>query len=69
MVLKNSTIRVDIQFALNIKSRVSGLLRVERKKKIELKIFFVWIGPYGVFDLSQIILLRLMRNIFDIIQK
>nr|QYH45668.1 RNA polymerase beta'' subunit [Ottelia sp. s36] len=40
MVLNNSIIGVDTQITLNIRSRVSGLVRVERKKKsIELKIF------------------------------
>uniref|UniRef100_A0AAU7EMY3 DNA-directed RNA polymerase subunit beta'' n=1 Tax=Mosla soochowensis TaxID=2006542 RepID=A0AAU7EMY3_9LAMI len=40
MVQNNSIIGVDTQITLNIKSRVGGLVRVERKKKrIELKIF------------------------------
>nr|YP_010536626.1 RNA polymerase beta'' subunit [Elsholtzia angustifolia]UYC29799.1 RNA polymerase beta'' subunit [Elsholtzia angustifolia] len=40
MVRNNSLIGVDTQITLNIKSRVGGLVRVERKKKrIELKIF------------------------------
>nr|YP_009247737.1 RNA polymerase beta' subunit [Pritchardia thurstonii]YP_010533140.1 RNA polymerase beta'' subunit [Pritchardia pacifica]AMW65703.1 RNA polymerase beta' subunit [Pritchardia thurstonii]UXX44052.1 RNA polymerase beta'' subunit [Pritchardia pacifica]WGM68660.1 RNA polymerase beta'' subunit [Pritchardia pacifica] len=40
MVRNNSIIGVDTQLALNTKSRVGGLVRVERKKKsIELKIF------------------------------
>nr|YP_010536538.1 RNA polymerase beta'' subunit [Elsholtzia ciliata]UYC29623.1 RNA polymerase beta'' subunit [Elsholtzia ciliata] len=40
MVRNNSIIGVDTQITLNIKSRVGGLVRVERKKKrIELKIF------------------------------
>nr|YP_010725464.1 RNA polymerase beta'' subunit [Trapella sinensis]WDY12364.1 RNA polymerase beta'' subunit [Trapella sinensis] len=40
MVRNNSIIGVDTQITLNIRSRVSGLVRVERKKKrIELKIF------------------------------
>nr|YP_010882657.1 RNA polymerase beta'' subunit [Androsace filiformis]WIF27240.1 RNA polymerase beta'' subunit [Androsace filiformis] len=40
MVRNNSIIGVDTQIALNIRSRVGGLVRVERKKKrIELKIF------------------------------
>nr|YP_009093790.1 RNA polymerase beta'' subunit [Luzuriaga radicans]AIT15982.1 RNA polymerase beta'' subunit [Luzuriaga radicans] len=40
MVRKNSLIGVDTQLALNTRSRVGGLVRVERKKKsIELKIF------------------------------
>nr|YP_006665770.1 RNA polymerase beta' subunit [Elodea canadensis]AEY84642.1 RNA polymerase beta' subunit [Elodea canadensis] len=40
MVRNNSIIGVDTQITLNIRSRVSGLVRVERKKKsMELKIF------------------------------
>nr|YP_010010980.1 RNA polymerase beta'' subunit [Salvia brachyloma]QOI00875.1 RNA polymerase beta'' subunit [Salvia brachyloma] len=40
MVRNNSIIEVDTQITLNIRSRVGGLVRVERKKKrIELKIF------------------------------
>uniref|UniRef100_UPI0030E5656A RNA polymerase beta'' subunit n=1 Tax=Alisma canaliculatum TaxID=120010 RepID=UPI0030E5656A len=40
MVRNNSIIGVDTQITLNIRSRVSGLVRVERKKKsIELQIF------------------------------
>lgn len=40
MVRNNSIIGVDTQITVNIKSRVGGLVRVERKhKKIELKIF------------------------------
>nr|UDZ61167.1 RNA polymerase beta subunit [Stratiotes aloides] len=40
MVRNNSIIGVNTQITLNIRSRVSGLVRVERKKKsIELKIF------------------------------
>nr|YP_009668891.1 RNA polymerase subunit beta [Erisma bracteosum]QCW93889.1 RNA polymerase subunit beta [Erisma bracteosum] len=40
MVRNNSLIGVDTPIALNIRSRVGGLVRVERKKKrIELKIF------------------------------
>nr|QJE71196.1 RNA polymerase beta'' subunit [Eugenia selloi] len=40
MVRNNSLIGVDTRIALNIRSRVGGLVRVERKKKrIELKIF------------------------------
>nr|YP_010873914.1 RNA polymerase beta'' subunit [Justicia grossa]WGV35304.1 RNA polymerase beta'' subunit [Justicia grossa] len=40
MVRNNSIIRVDTQITLNIRSRVGGLARVERKKnRIELKIF------------------------------
>nr|QVD44192.1 RNA polymerase beta'' subunit [Primula vilmoriniana]QVD45520.1 RNA polymerase beta'' subunit [Primula vilmoriniana]QVD45603.1 RNA polymerase beta'' subunit [Primula vilmoriniana] len=40
MVRNNSIIGVDTQIALNTRSRVDGLIRVERKKKrIELKIF------------------------------
>nr|UER97298.1 RNA polymerase beta'' subunit [Phormium cookianum] len=40
MVQNNSIVGVDTQLALNTKSRVGGLVRVERKKKsIELKIF------------------------------
>nr|ATL62521.1 RNA polymerase beta'' subunit [Luculia grandifolia] len=40
MVRNNSIIGVDTQITLNIRSRVGGLVRVERKKKrIELKIF------------------------------
>nr|YP_010874086.1 RNA polymerase beta'' subunit [Justicia demissa]WGV35476.1 RNA polymerase beta'' subunit [Justicia demissa] len=40
MVRNNSIIRVDTQITLNIRSRVGGLVRVERKKnRIELKIF------------------------------
>nr|AKZ23933.1 RNA polymerase beta'' subunit [Penstemon angustifolius] len=40
MVRNNSIVGVDTQITLNIRSRVSGLVRVERKKKrIELKIF------------------------------
>nr|QJS35257.1 RNA polymerase beta'' subunit [Calochortus venustus] len=40
MVRNNSIIRVDTQLALNQRSRVGGLVRVERKKKsIELRIF------------------------------
>nr|UDY72071.1 RNA polymerase beta'' subunit [Pycnostachys reticulata] len=40
MVRNNSIIGADTQITLNIRSRVGGLLRVERKKKrIELKIF------------------------------
>nr|ATL60812.1 RNA polymerase beta'' subunit [Isertia laevis] len=40
MVQNNSIIGVDTQITLNIRSRVGGLVRVERKKKgIELKIF------------------------------
>nr|QBE86385.1 RNA polymerase beta' subunit [Pisoniella arborescens] len=40
MVRNNSIIGVDTQIALNTRSRVSGVVRVERKKKkIELKIF------------------------------
>nr|YP_009680002.1 RNA polymerase beta'' subunit [Saurauia tristyla]QDP13746.1 RNA polymerase beta'' subunit [Saurauia tristyla] len=40
MVRNNSIIGVDTQITLNTKSRVGGLVRVERKKKrIELKIF------------------------------
>uniref|UniRef100_A0AAU6SI98 DNA-directed RNA polymerase subunit beta'' n=2 Tax=Lasianthus TaxID=58410 RepID=A0AAU6SI98_9GENT len=39
MVRNNSIIRVDTQITLNIRSRVGGLVRVDRKKKrIELKI-------------------------------
>uniref|UniRef100_UPI0030FF2CD5 RNA polymerase beta'' subunit n=1 Tax=Zippelia begoniifolia TaxID=126646 RepID=UPI0030FF2CD5 len=41
MVRNNSIIGVDTEIALNTRSRVGGLVRVERKKKrIELKIFF-----------------------------
>nr|ATL62835.1 RNA polymerase beta'' subunit [Steenisia pleurocarpa] len=40
MVQNNSIIGIDTQITLNIRSRVGGLVRVERKKKgIELKIF------------------------------
>nr|YP_009640688.1 RNA polymerase beta'' subunit [Osmanthus fragrans]QCF37978.1 RNA polymerase beta'' subunit [Osmanthus fragrans]QCU46403.1 RNA polymerase beta'' chain [Osmanthus fragrans] len=40
MVRNNSLIGVDTQITLNIRSRVGGFVRVERKKKrIELKIF------------------------------
>nr|YP_009569505.1 RNA polymerase beta subunit [Portulaca pilosa]QBC69431.1 RNA polymerase beta subunit [Portulaca pilosa] len=40
MVRNNSIIGVDTQITLNIKSRVGGVVRVERKKKkIELQIF------------------------------
>nr|YP_010419786.1 RNA polymerase beta'' subunit [Leucosyke puya]USG53486.1 RNA polymerase beta'' subunit [Leucosyke puya] len=40
MVRNNSIIGVDTRIALNTRSRVSGLVRVEKKKKkIELKIF------------------------------
>nr|YP_010614934.1 RNA polymerase beta'' subunit [Barleria repens]WAS33096.1 RNA polymerase beta'' subunit [Barleria repens] len=40
MVRNNSIIGVDTEITLNIRSRVGGLVRVERKKKrIELKIF------------------------------
>nr|WOZ11165.1 RNA polymerase beta'' subunit [Hamelia patens] len=40
MVQNNSIIGVDTQITLNIRSRVGGLVQVERKKKgIELKIF------------------------------
>nr|YP_009388760.1 RNA polymerase beta' subunit [Ocimum basilicum]YP_010936478.1 RNA polymerase beta'' subunit [Ocimum x africanum]QJF59292.1 RNA polymerase beta'' subunit [Ocimum tenuiflorum]WGU19558.1 RNA polymerase beta'' subunit [Ocimum basilicum var. basilicum]WNK76023.1 RNA polymerase beta'' subunit [Ocimum basilicum var. purpurascens]ARU77231.1 RNA polymerase beta' subunit [Ocimum basilicum]UVF35890.1 RNA polymerase beta'' subunit [Ocimum basilicum] len=40
MVRNNSIIGADTQITLNIRSRVGGLVRVERKKKrIELKIF------------------------------
>uniref|UniRef100_UPI0030E37DA8 RNA polymerase beta'' subunit n=1 Tax=Drymaria cordata TaxID=191453 RepID=UPI0030E37DA8 len=40
MVRNNSIIGVDTQITLNTRSRVSGVVRVERKKKkIELKIF------------------------------
>nr|AHH30431.1 RNA polymerase beta'' subunit [Neobartsia inaequalis] len=40
MVRNNSIIGVETQITLNIKNRVGGLVRVERKhKKIELKIF------------------------------
>nr|YP_010873484.1 RNA polymerase beta'' subunit [Justicia betonica]WGV34704.1 RNA polymerase beta'' subunit [Justicia betonica] len=40
MVRNNSIIRVDTQITFNIRSRVGGLVRVERKKnRIELKIF------------------------------
>nr|YP_009437546.1 RNA polymerase beta'' subunit [Primulina liboensis]ATG28044.1 RNA polymerase beta'' subunit [Primulina liboensis] len=40
MVRNNSIIEVDTQITLNIRSRVGGLVRVEKKKKrIELKIF------------------------------
>nr|YP_010725377.1 RNA polymerase beta'' subunit [Deinostema violacea]WDY12277.1 RNA polymerase beta'' subunit [Deinostema violacea] len=40
LVRNNSIIGIDTQITLNIRSRVSGLVRVERKKKrIELKIF------------------------------
>nr|ARK37397.1 RNA polymerase beta' subunit [Hevea brasiliensis] len=40
MVRNNSIIGVDTQIALNTRSRVGGLVRVERKKKkMELKIF------------------------------
>nr|YP_010176628.1 RNA polymerase beta'' subunit [Duranta erecta]QSQ72386.1 RNA polymerase beta'' subunit [Duranta erecta] len=40
MVRNNSIIGVDTQITLNIRSRIGGLVRVERKKKrIELKIF------------------------------
>nr|YP_010049071.1 RNA polymerase beta'' subunit [Swertia cordata]QPL15406.1 RNA polymerase beta'' subunit [Swertia cordata] len=40
MVRNNSIIRVDTQITLNIRSRVGGLVRVERKKnRIELQIF------------------------------
>nr|AEX94842.1 RNA polymerase beta' subunit [Triteleia hyacinthina] len=40
MVRNNSIIGIDTQLALNTRSRVGGLVRVERKKKsIELKIF------------------------------
>nr|QZN06102.1 RNA polymerase beta'' subunit [Leonurus cardiaca]QZN06187.1 RNA polymerase beta'' subunit [Leonurus cardiaca]QZN06442.1 RNA polymerase beta'' subunit [Leonurus cardiaca]QZN07122.1 RNA polymerase beta'' subunit [Leonurus cardiaca]QZN07547.1 RNA polymerase beta'' subunit [Leonurus cardiaca] len=40
MVRNNSLIGVDTQITLNMRSRVAGLVRVERKKKrIELKIF------------------------------
>nr|WMW14656.1 RNA polymerase beta'' subunit [Tripterygium hypoglaucum] len=40
MVRNNSIIRVDTRIALNTRSRVGGLVRVEKKKKeIELKIF------------------------------
>nr|YP_009566994.1 RNA polymerase beta' subunit [Ipomoea cynanchifolia]YP_009567424.1 RNA polymerase beta' subunit [Ipomoea x leucantha]AGW96582.1 RNA polymerase beta' subunit [Ipomoea trifida]QBB74219.1 RNA polymerase beta' subunit [Ipomoea triloba]QBB73617.1 RNA polymerase beta' subunit [Ipomoea cynanchifolia]QBB74305.1 RNA polymerase beta' subunit [Ipomoea x leucantha]QCU82296.1 RpoC2 [Ipomoea triloba] len=40
MVRNNSIIGVDTQITLNIRSRVGGLVRVEKKKKrIELKIF------------------------------
>nr|YP_009646921.1 DNA-directed RNA polymerase beta'' chain [Cephalotus follicularis]QCX31998.1 DNA-directed RNA polymerase beta'' chain [Cephalotus follicularis]UZT28300.1 RNA polymerase beta'' subunit [Cephalotus follicularis] len=38
-VRNNSIIGVDTKIALNTKSQVGGLVRVERKKQIELKIF------------------------------
>nr|UDY70737.1 RNA polymerase beta'' subunit [Trema tomentosum] len=41
MVRNNSIIGIDTQIALNTRSRVGGLVRVEKKKKrIELKIFY-----------------------------
>lgn len=40
MVRSSSIIGIDNQITLNIKSRVAGLARVERKKNIEFKIFF-----------------------------
>nr|QAY81133.1 RNA polymerase beta subunit-2 [Asteropyrum cavaleriei] len=39
MVRNNSIIGVDTRITFNIRSRVGGLVRVEKKKKIELKIF------------------------------
>nr|UYG49683.1 RNA polymerase beta'' subunit [Malania oleifera] len=39
MVRNNSIIGVDTRIALNIRSPTDGLVRVERKKRIELKIF------------------------------
>ncbi|TYI35901.1 hypothetical protein ES332_A03G107300v1 [Gossypium tomentosum] len=39
MVRNNSIIGVDTQITLNTRSQVGGLVRVERKKRIELKIF------------------------------
>ncbi|CAN4125421.1 unnamed protein product [Withania somnifera] len=39
MVRNNSIVGVDTQITLNLRSRVGGLVRVERKKRIELKIF------------------------------
>ncbi|TYH24640.1 hypothetical protein ES288_A03G107500v1 [Gossypium darwinii] len=39
MVRNNSIIGVDTQITLNTRSQVGGLVRVERKKMIELKIF------------------------------
>ncbi|KAL2904051.1 DNA-directed RNA polymerase subunit beta'' [Bienertia sinuspersici] len=39
MVCNNSIIGVDTQITLNIRNQVGGVVRVERKKKIERKIF------------------------------
>lgn len=39
MVQNNSIIGVDSRITLNTRSRVSGMVRVQRKKIIELKIF------------------------------
>ncbi|KAI3881031.1 hypothetical protein MKX03_037609 [Papaver bracteatum] len=39
MVRNNSIIGIDTRITLNIRSRVGGLVRVEKKKRIELKIF------------------------------
>nr|YP_010847728.1 RNA polymerase beta'' subunit [Huernia keniensis]WEV92295.1 RNA polymerase beta'' subunit [Huernia keniensis] len=51
MVRNNSLIGVDTQITLNLRSRVGGLVRVERKKKrIELKIFSGDIHFPGAID-------------------
>nr|YP_010592023.1 RNA polymerase beta'' subunit [Hoya lacunosa]WAB52468.1 RNA polymerase beta'' subunit [Hoya lacunosa] len=51
MVRNNSLIGVDTQITLNLRSRVGGLVRVERKKKrIELKIFSGDINFPGKID-------------------
>ena len=39
MIRNNSIIGVDTRITFNIRSQVGGLVRVEKKKKIELKIF------------------------------
>nr|UNB15489.1 RNA polymerase beta'' subunit [Cuscuta japonica] len=55
MVRNHSLIGVDTQITLNLRSRVGGLVRVERKKKlIELKIFFGDIYfPGGADNISR----------------
>nr|YP_009729892.1 RNA polymerase beta'' subunit [Caldesia parnassifolia]QHW08228.1 RNA polymerase beta'' subunit [Caldesia parnassifolia]UDZ61179.1 RNA polymerase beta subunit [Caldesia parnassifolia]UDZ61180.1 RNA polymerase beta subunit [Caldesia parnassifolia]UDZ61181.1 RNA polymerase beta subunit [Caldesia parnassifolia]UDZ61182.1 RNA polymerase beta subunit [Caldesia parnassifolia] len=55
MVRNNSIIGVDTQITLNIRSRVSGLVRVQRKKKrIELQIFSGEIHFPGETDTDKI---------------
>ena len=48
---RKSIERLDSRITINTRSRVSGLVRVERKKRIELKIFSAYRACYPIFKL------------------